>query len=290
LTALLAGVETGGTRCNLAVGTGPGDLRATESIPTTGPDETIGRIAAFLAEHAPVDALGIGAFGPVDVDPGSKTWGRVGNTPKPGWSGADLAGRLAGELGGVPVGFDTDVNAAALGERRWGAGDGLDDLVYITVGTGIGGGAVAGGRAVHGLGHPEMGHVPVPRDPERDPFRGSCPYHGDCLEGLASGTAMRARWGVGGEELPPEHQAWRLEAGYLAHGIAAIAYVLSPRRVILGGGVMHAPGLLELVRGELERLLSGYVDAPELVRPGLGDRAGVLGALALAEEALALSP
>ena len=277
-----AGVETGGTRCNCAVGTGPEDIRAEASFPTTGPDETIGRIVAFLREHGPLDAIGIGSFGPVDVDPASPTWGHVTSTPKPGWAHTGVAPRIARELD-LPVAFDTDVNAAGMGEHRWGAGRGLDSFVYLTVGTGIGGGAIVDGRPLHGLSHPEMGHVPVPRDPARDPFEGACPFHGDCLEGLASGTAMRERWGQGGETLPAGHPAWQLEAEYLAHGIAAIAYVLSPRRVIAGGGVMHAPGMLERVREALDRVVAGYIDPPDLVAPELGDRAGVLGAIALAE-------
>jgi fructokinase len=178
---------------------------------------------------------------------------------------------------GVPVGFDTDVNAAALGERRWGAAAGLDTFVYITVGTGIGGGGMAGGRLLHGLVHPEFGHMRVPHDWERDPFPGICPYHGDCLEGLASGPALQAR---------PE-RSLELEAEYLALGVLNVVSVLSPERVILGGGVLKESGLLDLVRGRLPELAAGYVDLPELVAPALGDRAGVLGALELARLALA---
>jgi fructokinase len=176
----------------------------------------------------------------------------------------------------VPVGFDTDVNAAALGEHRWGAAVGLDTFVYVTVGTGIGGGAMVNGTLVHGFVHPEMGHMRVPHDWERDPFPGSCPYHGDCLEGLASGTAMQARG-----ETPLE-----LEAEYLALGLLNVVSVLSPERIVLGGGVMKEPGLLDLVRARLPELAAGYVAAPEIVAPALGDRAGVLGALELARLAL----
>jgi fructokinase len=211
-------------------------------------------------------AVGIGSFGPVDLERGAIT-----TTPKPGWRNTELVSTFASALG-VPVGFDTDVNAAALGEHRWGAARGLDTFVYITIGTGIGGGGMAGGSLLHGLSHPEIGHMRVPHDRERDPFPGVCPYHGDCLEGLASGPAMQAR---------PE-PSLELEAEYLALGVLNVVSVLSPQLVILGGGVMNEPGLLELVRRRLTELAAGYVDLPELVAPALGDRAGVLGALELA--------
>jgi fructokinase len=181
----------------------------------------------------------------------------------------------------VPVAFDTDVNAAALGEHRWGAAQGLDTFAYVTVGTGIGGGGMAGGKLLHGLSHPEVGHVRIPHDLEADPFQGACPFHGDCWEGLASGPALEARWGVAPEELEDE-AAWALEAHYLALGLVAVIAVLSPQRIVVGGGVMRRSRLLELVRAEVAMLLGGYVAAPELVPPALGARAGVLGALALA--------
>ena len=194
----------------------------------------------------------------------------------------------------MPVAFDTDVNGAALAEHRWGAGRGLDVFVYLTVGTGIGGGAVVDGRVLHGLVHPEMGHLRIPRDRDRDPFPGTCPYHGDCLEGLASGPAMQARWGVPPERLPPDHPAWALEAEYLAQGLASIVAVLSPRRIAVGGGVAGAAALLPRVRARLVTLLGAYVRAPALgdgieryvVAPALGADAGVLGGLALARQAL----
>ena len=189
---IVGGIEAGGTKFVCAVGTGPGDLRAVERFPTTTPEETLGRAIAYFRDR-PVAAVGVGSFGPVDVDPDSPTWGHVTSTPKPGWQGADVAGGVARALG-VPVGFDTDVNAAALAEHRWGAAQGLDTFVYLTVGTGIGGGGLIAGRRLHGLTHPEMGHIRVPRVPGDD-FAGVCPYHGDCWEGLASGPAIEARWG-----------------------------------------------------------------------------------------------
>jgi fructokinase len=241
-------------------------------------------VVDFFGTHAQrVAAVGVAWFGPLDLDEHSPTYGFVTTTPKPGWQRADVAGAFL--VLGVPVALDTDVNAAALGEYRWGAGRGVEPFVYVTVGTGIGGGAIVNARPLHGLGHPEMGHLAIPRDPT-DAFGGACPYHGACLEGLASGVALRARWGVAPETLPEDHEAWRLQARYLALGVVAIAAVLAPRRVVLGGGVMRARGLLERVRTETDAVLAGYVRAPELRAPDLGERAGVLGAVALAQGAL----
>jgi fructokinase len=278
---VLGGIEAGGTKWLCAVGTGPGRLDATEMIPTTTPAETIGRAVAFLERAGPVEAVGIGSFGPVDLRPGSPAWGSITTTPKPGWANTDVAGSIGAALG-VRVAFDTDVNAAALGEHRWGAAQGLDTFCYVTVGTGIGGGAIAGGRIVHGLLHPEFGHMRIPHDREADPFPGSCPYHGDCWEGLAAGPALAARWGRPAHELDGDHAAWRLEARYVALGLVNAASVLSPERIVLGGGVMQAPGLLELVRAKVDSLFAGYFST-EIVPPALGRLSGVLGAIALAE-------
>jgi fructokinase len=264
------GIEAGGTKWVCAVGSGPEDAVDSVVFPTGAPDETIARAVEFLGGFD-LDAVGIGSFGPIDLRRGTIT-----TTPKPGWSGTDLVSVFAAAFD-VPIGFDTDVNAAALGEHRWGAAAGLDTFVYITVGTGIGGGAMVNGRLAHGLLHPEIGHMRVPHDRERDPFTGICPYHGDCFEGLASGEAMKARG-----QSPIE-----LEAEYLALGILNVISVLSPERVILGGGVMNEPGLLELIQRRLPELAAGYFELPDLVAPGLGDRAGVLGALELARLALA---
>jgi fructokinase len=231
------------------------------------------------------------------LDPASPSYGTLTTTPKPGWTGADLVGALRRGLD-VPVGIDTDVNAAAVGEHRWGAARGLDTFVYLTVGTGIGGGALANGRPLHGLGHPEMGHLRVPRDRAVDPFEGICPYHGDCLEGLASAPALARRWGRPPEALPGAHPAWALEARYLALGVVSIIHVLSPRRVLMGGGVLRQPALLPLVRSAVLRLLNGYVPSAAIdgrldeyiAPPALGSRAGVLGALAIARDLAATSP
>jgi fructokinase len=289
-------VETGGTKVLCAVGTGVDDVRAQARIATGTPRETLARAVAFFREQrAPVAALGIASFGPIDLDPRSATFGFITTTPKPGWAHTDVAGPFRAALG-VPVAFDTDVNGAALGEHRWGAARDVDPFVYVTVGTGIGGGGIVNGRLLHGLVHPEMGHLRLPHDRAADPFSGTCPYHGDCLDGLASGRALRERWGAPAESLAPDHPAWALEAEYLALGLVSIIGVLSPRRIVLGGGVMQQPQLLPRVRQRVVALLAGYVRAPAIVDdidryivpPVLGDNAGVLGALALAHDALSL--
>ena len=277
---ILGGIEAGGSKWECAVGTGPDDLRAVSTIRTTTPAETIGEAVGFFEREGPVDALGIGSFGPVDLARGVIT-----TTPKPGWAHTDVAGEIGRRLG-VPVAFDTDVNTAALGEHRWGALQGLDVCCYVTVGTGIGGGVLVGGTPVHGLQHPEVGHLRIPHDRDGDPFPGVCPFHGDCWEGLASGPALEARWGRPPEELEDD-PPWTLEARYLALGLLALTAVVSPQRIVLGGGVMNRAGLLELVQRQLDQLENGYVAVPELAPPALGARAGVLGALALAGSALA---
>lgn len=275
------GIEAGGTKWVCAVGNDPDDVSVV-TFPTTAPAETLARATEFLAGHD-VEAIGVGSFGPVDLARGVIT-----TTPKPGWAGADVAGTLRTALG-LPVALDTDVNAGALGEQRWGAAQGLETFCYITVGTGIGGGAMAGNALVHGLAHPEIGHMRIPHDRVRDPFPGSCPYHGDCFEGLASGSAIRARWGRPAEELAAEPEVWELEAEHLAHGIVNVICTLSPELVILGGGVMKQPELLAGVRERVDELLAGYVAAPELVAPALGDRSGVLGAIELARREATLA-
>jgi fructokinase len=299
--ALFGAIEAGGTKVVCAVGTGPDDVRAETRFPTTTPAETLARAIALLREHqdrfGALTAIGIASFGPVDLEPRSSTYGHIMATPKAGWAGADLIGPISRAFG-LPVGFDTDVNGAALGEWRWGAGQGLGSLIYLTVGTGIGGGALVNGRRVHGLIHPEMGHVCVPHDPQADPFAGSCPFHRDCLEGLASGPAIEARWGRKPETLPAGHPAWSLEAHYLALALVNYICVLSPQRIILGGGVMEQRHLFPAIRASVLRTLNGYIAAPQIletiedfiVPPGLGHRSGVLGAMALAIEAAHAAP
>jgi fructokinase len=289
---LLGGIETGGTSTVCALGTGPGDIAAEAEFPTTSPEETIERAIAFFADRPRPAAIGIGAFGPVDVDPGSPTWGHVTTTPKPGWQHVSLAPVVRDRLE-VPVAFDTDVNAAALGEHRWGAARGVTSLCYLTVGTGVGAGLVVEGRPVRGLVHPEVGHLRVPHDTARDPFPGRCPVHGDCWEGLASAPAMAERWGDSPRDLPDDHPAWELEAEYLALGLLAVVCVASPHRLVAGGGVMLRAGLLARVQRRLVELVDGYLATPllgerideYLVAPALAPRSGVLGALCLATDA-----
>jgi fructokinase len=285
------GIEAGGTKWVCGIGDGGAKLLRVETFPTTTPQETISRAAEFFTRDGMPEGLGVGSFGPIDVHKASPTWGQITTTPKPGWAHTDLVASIRAELA-IPVAFDTDVNAAALAESRWGAAQGLLTFCYITVGTGIGGGAIVDGVILHGLLHPELGHMRIPHDRARDPFDGVCPYHGDCLEGLASGEAIRERWGRRGEELSDDPAVWELESEYLALGLMNIICTLSPQRIVIGGGVTKQPALLPRVRRRLQELLAGYFDAPQLTRPegldeyivppGLGDQAGVLGAIELA--------
>jgi len=290
-TPLYGGIEAGGTKWVCAIGTGPDDIRAETRFPTTTPTETLSRAIEFFRAHdsEQLAAIGVGSFGPVDLNPLSSSYGYITTTPKPGWANIDVVGTLQRELG-RPIGFDTDVNVALLGEQQWGAARDCDVAVYITVGTGIGGGALVGGRVVHGLIHPEMGHIRLVRDPIRDPFPGICPYHGDCLEGLACGPAIKARWHASAEQLPADHPAWELEADYLGQAMATLLCILSPQRIIVGGGVMSQQHMFPRVRAATQRWLNGYLQHPHIlvhpeqliVPPALGSRAGVLGAIALA--------
>lgn len=291
---LVGGIEAGGTKFVCAVGTGPGDLRARARFPTTTPNDTLSRCIAFFREQPePVAAIGIASFGPIDLHRDSPTFGYITTTPKQEWRHVDIRGTVERALD-VPVAFDTDVNAAAVGELCWGAARGVANALYVTVGTGIGGGVIANGKPVHGLLHPELGHVPLPHDRARDPFPGICPAHGGCLEGLASGPAIQERWGARADQLPDDHPAWALEAEYLALGIVTWIYTLSPERIILGGGVMQRQPLLPLIHDRVRALINGYVDVPMtrdridryIVPPALGGDAGVLGAIALARECL----
>jgi fructokinase len=289
--AIYGGIEAGGTKFVCAVGSGPDDIRDQIRFPTTSPDETIAQAIDFFRQQPEqVEAIGIGSFGPVDPILGSPTYGYITTTPKPGWQNVDIAGQVQAALH-VPVGFDTDVNAAALGEHRWGAAQGLHTFIYMTIGTGIGGGAMVEGNLLHGAMHPEMGHVCLPHNRERDPFEGWCPYHKDCLEGLAAGPAIELRWGVRGETLSVDHPAWDLEATYLAYALVNYILTLAPQRIILGGGVMEQPQLFPLIRTKVQDLLNGYLQVPDIleridayiVSPALGGRAGVLGSIALAQ-------
>ncbi|MCD6520154.1 MAG: ROK family protein, partial [Anaerolineae bacterium] len=258
--ALYGGIEGGGTKFVCAIGTGPEDIRAEERFPTTMPEETIGKAIAFFEAHRSLGhlaAIGIASFGPIDPNPQSPSFGHITTTPKPGWAHTDFAGQVHRALQ-VPVGFDTDVNVAALGEHRWGAAQGLDTFIYLTVGTGLGGGGMVNGKLIHGLMHPEMGHMRIPHDKKVDPFPGACPYHGDCWEGLCAGPAIEQRWGKRGEELPKDHPAWELEAHYLSLGLVNLILTISPQRIIMGGGVMSQQQLFPMIHERVQALLNGY--------------------------------
>ncbi len=299
MTELIGAVEAGGTKMVCAVGTGPDDLQDEVRFPTASPEECLPQVIDYFtrwqADHGQrLSAIGYGTFGPCDPNPASPTYGWVTKTPKPGWTDTDVVGPLKAAFD-IPVGFDTDVNGAALGEHLWGAARDVDTLVYLTVGTGIGGGIIVNGRILHGLIHPEAGHVAMRRDPARDPYSGRCPFHGDCLEGLASGPAIGERWNLPANELGADHPAWDLEADYLAEACHNLVCTVSPQRIILGGGVMEQLQLFPRIRARTLELLNGYVQAPEIleridefiVPPGLGNRAGVAGCIALGQQALA---
>lgn len=287
---LYACIEAGGTKVIAALITASQDIVASARFPTTTPDETLGITAAWLQaaidNRGPVAATGVASFGPVELDRAAPNWGCITKTTKPRWSGADIAGTFVRALG-VPIGFDTDVNGAALAEARWGAGRGQRVSVYITVGTGIGGGAVVDGTVLRGLSHSEMGHMRVARHPDEG-FKGSCPFHGDCLEGLAAGPSIIARWGKSLSELGEDHSGHAIIAHYLAQLSVDLQAVMEPGRIIFGGGVMATPGLIDHVRAEALRLGGGYFRGdPQtvIVPPALGDQAGIMGALALAMDA-----
>lgn len=278
--SLYGAVEAGGTKFVVAVGDDPLRPREVRRFSTSNnPLETVAEVVAYFQDRGALRGVGVATFGPIDFASGAIT-----NTPKLAWQNFPLRDALRRALN-VPVGFDTDVNGAALGEARLGAGKGLENLVYITVGTGIGGGALVGGQLVHGLMHPEMGHLLVRRgEGEPAEFAGVCPFHGDCLEGMASGPAMEARWGVPAHELAPEHAAWKLEADYLAQACVNLACVVSPQVIVLGGGVMGQRHLFPLVRTRAEALCKGYLPLPAIVPPGL-EYPGLSGAFVLAMEA-----
>jgi len=283
---LLGGIEAGGTKFVLVTGTSPQKMIARHSIPTTSPEETLAQAAQWFRQQGTISAFGIASFGPVNLDPTSASWGHITQTPKAGWSDCDLAG-FFGRAFGVPIGFETDVNAAALAEaQEQPVGS---TLAYVTIGTGIGGGLVINGHAVHGVAHPEMGHI-YPRRPEADlGFPGICPYHGDCLEGIASGPAILARWGKNLSELPSDHEAHRVIADYLAQLCHMIFATVSADHVVLGGGVMQTPGLIDLVRTRAAELDVGYLPGGQrhrIICPINGTNAGAIGALLLAEKAL----
>ncbi|MFV0392878.1 MAG: ROK family protein [Coprobacillaceae bacterium] len=288
----LGAIEAGGTKFVVCIGDENGNVLEREAFPTETPEKTLQSIFQFF-DNKEFDALGVGCFGPIDPDLNSNTYGYITTTPKPGWQNFDIMGALK-ERYDVPMAFDTDVNGAALGEAYFGAAKGLDSALYLTIGTGIGGGAIVEGKLVHGLLHPEMGHMPLAVR-EDDTYVGKCPFHGTCFEGLAAGPAIEARWGKKGNELPVDHPAWDLEAYYIAQAVTVYILTLSPKKIILGGGVMHQEQLFPMVHKYVQEMLKGYIQKEEIttdkikdyiVYPGLGDNAGVCGALALAKSVL----
>jgi fructokinase len=300
-TRLFGALEAGGTKFIAAIGNARGDILLQERFPTTDPVSTLGAVRDYFRQAAqdlgPLAAIGVGSFGPVELDRDSARHGFIGLTPKPGWSGTDIVGPLAREFR-CPVGFDTDVNAAALAEHRWGAARDVENLVYLTIGTGIGGGVIVNGAPIHGLMHPEIGHIFPRRHPLDQDFAGVCPFHGDCLEGVAAGPAILARTGKSLKELEAGHPQWDIEADYLGQLCAALVLTVSPQRIVMGGGVMTQTRLFAPIRERLRHWLGGYLERSEvlagvdgfIVAPLLEDRAGVLGALALAMDAADLSP
>jgi fructokinase len=291
---IYGGIEAGGTKFVCAVGSQPDHIPEQISFETTTPQETLRRVIDFFKKYLDKNQLrsiGIGSFGPLDLNKESSKYGYITATPKRNWQDVDILGKIKKEFS-IPVTIDTDVNAAALGEYTWGAAKGLHNFIYLTIGTGIGGGCLIDGHPVEGISHPEMGHIAVPHDPDLDPFPGICPFHKDCFEGLASGPAIKKRWGMVAENLSKNHDAWKLEANYIAYALVNYTYVLSPNRIILGGGVMNNPRLFPLIHQKVIDLMGEYIPSEDfrkqiqryIVPPKLQNQAGVLGAIALAQK------
>jgi len=294
---MLAGIEAGGTKFNCIIAENSKHIIAEKRIATKDPERTIQEVSEFFhnaMQQADVElqSIGIGSFGPLDLDPTSPTYGAITSTPKISWRNFNIKKAIETALD-IPTVLDTDVNAAALGEYLWGAGKGKLSVLYLTIGTGIGGGIVIHGKPLHGMLHPEMGHIYLPISSDEGAFQGICPYHGNCFEGLASGPALQAQWGVEAEDLAEDHPAWIQEAHTIAQALCNYICILSPQIIILGGGVMQQKQLFPLIRSQVQTLLNGYVQAPSIIEnieayivpPGLGNRAGVLGAIGLAQMA-----
>lgn len=281
---MIAAMELGGTKTVVAIGESDGSLREEHRFPTTTPEETFATAISWFRERGIPNAMGIAAFGPIQIIPKAQNWGEMLPTPKPNWSGFSITGPLLKVFPEMKITLETDVNAACLAEARIGAAAGLENVAYITIGTGIGAGVLCDGRLLHGALHPEFGHVRIPRKPGDD-FKGTCPFHGDCLEGMACGPAIEQRWGTPGGDLPPDHPAWDTEAWYLAHGIQALLAIAPPERVVIGGGVSQAAGLHEKTEKLLVELAGGYFPAvknsPYVVAPKFEQEAGIRGALML---------
>jgi fructokinase len=284
---LFGGIEAGGTKFVCAVGTSPDTIISKTEIATTSPQETLENVIAFFKEQPKVQAIGIASFGPLDLDKQSSTYGYIKMTPKEGWRDVDLVGTISRGLN-VPIALETDVNGAALAEQLYGAGKNLESIAYMTVGTGIGVGCITDSKILRGLTHTEMGHMLIPHSAQDTNPMSTCPYHSNCLEGLASGTALKKRWDISPEQLSST-EAWDLEAQYLAFGIVNIITCIMPMRIIIGGGVMEHPGLIEDIRLKVPEIINGYISVPEIneyiVRPQLGTMSGVSGAIAIAAKA-----
>ncbi len=291
---IYGGIEAGGTKFVCVVASGPNQIFAEERFPTTNPLETIQKAIEFFSlfqkkNDLKLSALGVGSFGPLDPNPTSSTFGYITSTPKPGWKNSDLLGPLKSALN-IPIAFDTDVNAAAIGEGLWGAAKGLDNYLYFTIGTGVGGGAIINGKPLHGLIHPEMGHIRLKHDLKLDPFEGNCPYHGDCFEGLVAGPALQKRFGQPAYTLSEDDPAWDLVSHYIALAMSDFICSFSPQRIILGGGVMQQTHLFPLIHKKTIQYLNGYVQSKTIleniqnyiVPPKLGNQAGMLGSIAMA--------
>lgn len=282
---LVGGIEAGGTKFVCGIGNEKNELIERTAFPTTSPEETLAQVFAFFDQH-PIEKLGVASFGPIDVIQDSPTYGHVLSTPKLLWKNFDFLGALKARYD-IPIGWTTDVNGAALGETEAGAAKGLTNTLYITIGTGIGAGAIVNGEILQGMGHPEMGHIPVRQHPD-DHFAGLCPYHGACLEGLASGPTVKARLGKEGKDVPQDHEVWTYLASYIGQALVAYTLILRPERIVLGGGVMKVPGLLDKVKQEFAKEMAAYVPYPNLdeylVLPALGDDAGITGTLILANQ------
>ena len=287
---LYGALEAGGTKMVCAIGDENGNILERISIPTRTPAETMGPMIDFFRGKG-IRALGIGCFGPVDLNKKSPAYGYITSTPKLAWQNFPIVAEFQKALG-VPVGFDTDVNAAALGEATWGCTKDVENSIYITVGTGVGVGVIIGGKPYHGMMHPEGGHILLGRHPD-DPMVGSgCPFHENCLEGLAAGPSLEKRWGVKGAELTGRKAVWQLEAYYIGQALADYILILSPERIVLGGGVTHQEGLLALIRQETAKQLAGYIRTAAtqnldsyIVGVSLNDNQGVMGAVKLAMDA-----
>lgn len=288
----LGALEAGGTKMVCAVGNENGDIFERISIPTETPDITMPKIVEYFKDKE-IEALGVGCFGPIDLNRDSETYGYITTTPKLAWANYNIVGTLKEGLN-IPVGFDTDVNGSALGEATWGITKGLENSMYITIGTGIGAGVISNGKLLHGMLHPEAGHVLLRKHPN-DHYEGKCPYHKTCLEGLAAGPAIEARWGKKGVELADRKEVWEMEAYYIAQALVDYIVILSPQRIVLGGGVMHQEQMMPLVREQVKEQLNAYIQTKELsdlesyiVLPSLNDNQGIMGALKLALDELNL--